>query len=227
MLFFFSERILLSFIEISNLPLKNTEIEVVRHIYFKNNSSDSSTIRIKTSKTTAPTLLNYKSSLLSEQIYIDGSLVSNDNDVQLTISANSRKDMHINYTYNIIGPLDKKDLSFSEKPINYEVIDYEKSLVKIDDNIKRTAQEITNANDNNNKKFLEVYRYVVHKMRYTYNYMYAHKGAISALETSKGLCEDTASLFVALSQSANIPCKLNVGLLIDHPKELTDISSVA
>jgi|GEM_PF-2816586 len=84
--------------------------------------------------------------------------------------------------------------------------------------IKNKTIEITKGCANNMERVQSIYRFVVKHMYYVnledneQVKQYANKGAISALNTGKGVCEDYASLFIAMCREIGIPARYVYGL---------------
>jgi len=195
-------------------PLKNEKVEIVRQIMFQNNSDQSSDIQIHINSDTSPKILNYNSSLNSTK-YININPGKN-NEYALTVKPYSRKSFYISYTYDIHSVINKKNINIGS--INFKPIDDAKSLVLTNDAIKLKAGQIASSNLNDNEKFLRIYKHTIKHMNYTFDFAYAHKGSITAFLTGMGVCEEYASLFTALAQSVNLPCKYNNGIVVETNK---------
>ena len=61
------------------------------------------------------------------------------------------------------------------------------------------------------RKAEAIYNYVNLNLTYDTNPAYAHKGAVNALVTGRGVCEEFAALFVALCRTVNIPARVVAG----------------
>lgn len=61
------------------------------------------------------------------------------------------------------------------------------------------------------EKARAIYRFVIRHMTYSLDAPNRNQGAISALNNRKGVCEDYASLFVALSRASGIPARVVKG----------------
>ncbi len=208
---FFGGSILLAIIK--DTPLTNERIEIVKRIMFQNNSDNSSEITIKTNNST-PILLNYRTTLLSKHFCFNTTQGIAPN-YEISIPAHSRKTIYFSYVFNIHEEINKKDILVSKTLKKPEPIDSAKALVISNNYIEETACKITTNCLGNECKLINIYQYVIEHMDYTFDFDYAHKGSISAFNSGKGVCEEYASLFTALAQSINIPCKYNQGIVVD------------
>ncbi len=77
------------------------------------------------------------------------------------------------------------------------------------------AKELTEDISSDYKKALAIFEYVNTKLTYDTNTSYANKGALSALENNRGVCEEFASLYVAMCRAVNIPSRVVEGYKID------------
>lgn len=73
------------------------------------------------------------------------------------------------------------------------------------------AKELTEGLSSDYKRALAIYEYVNTQLEYSTATNYANKGALSALENGKGVCEEFATLFAALCRAVDIPCKVIEG----------------
>ena len=77
------------------------------------------------------------------------------------------------------------------------------------------AKELTEDISSDYKKALALFEFVNTQLEYDTNSSYANKGAIAALESKRGVCEEFASLYVALCRAINIPARVVEGYKID------------
>ncbi|MDO9536173.1 MAG: transglutaminase-like domain-containing protein [Bacillota bacterium] len=70
------------------------------------------------------------------------------------------------------------------------------------------AREVTAGSDNDLDKARDIYKFVIKYMKYDLNSSYRNSGALSALRTRSGVCEDYAALFVAFGRSEGIPARI-------------------
>ena len=77
------------------------------------------------------------------------------------------------------------------------------------------AKELTDDISSDYKKALAIFEFVNTQLQYDTGEAYANKGALSALENKRGVCEEFASLYVALCRSVNIPARVIEGYKID------------
>lgn len=83
------------------------------------------------------------------------------------------------------------------------------------------ARELTEDISSDYKKALAIFEFVNTELQYDTSSNYANKGAISALENKRGVCEEFASLYVALCRAVNIPSRVVEGYKIDK-KDVED-----
>jgi transglutaminase-like putative cysteine protease len=62
-----------------------------------------------------------------------------------------------------------------------------------------------------------IYDFVNTYITYDLNPKYANKGALSAIETARGVCDEYATLFAAISRVLNLPARVVTGSWIDEP----------
>ena len=74
--------------------------------------------------------------------------------------------------------------------------------------IAAAAKRAIQNSQDNYEKARDIYSYVVGHMSYSASASSHNQGALSALKNGKGVCEDYASLFVALSRAAGIPARV-------------------
>lgn len=89
--------------------------------------------------------------------------------------------------------------------------------------VETTAPEIVNKALNfdvsKTKVNLEkdIYDFVNMYITYDTNPLYANKGALSAIKTARGVCDEYASLFTALSRAVGVPTRVATGYWVDEP----------
>lgn len=94
--------------------------------------------------------------------------------------------------------------------INDENMIYLEPQLRIEsdnEEIVAKAKELTYEISSDYKKALALFEFVNTKMDYTTSSQYANKGALSALQTYKGVCEEFTTLYVALCRAADIPAR--------------------
>lgn len=84
--------------------------------------------------------------------------------------------------------------------------------------ILKKAEEITKAKSSDYSKARDIFEYVNTQIEYVEDPQYANRGAISALETHKGVCEEFATLYVALCRAVEIPARVIEGYKIETNK---------
>lgn len=91
------------------------------------------------------------------------------------------------------------------------------------DKVESTASEIeAKASDfdlSNTKVELakDIYDFVNTYITYDVNTKYANKGALSAIKTARGVCDEYATLFTAISRALNLPARVVTGYWISEP----------
>jgi len=70
------------------------------------------------------------------------------------------------------------------------------------------ARDVTAGSDNNLDKARDIFNFVIKYMKYDINSPARNSGALSALQSRSGVCEDYAALFVAFCRSEGIPARL-------------------
>ncbi len=73
------------------------------------------------------------------------------------------------------------------------------------------ANEITEEMTTDYKKAQAIFEYVNVNMTYDESSAYANKGSLSALNSMRGVCEEFATLFVALCRAVNVPSRVVEG----------------
>lgn len=79
--------------------------------------------------------------------------------------------------------------------------------------IKDKSAEITKDEKNPYNKAKKIFEFVNTSL--DYDFSEANKGALNALRTGKGVCEDFADLFVAMSRSVGVPARIVTGYWIE------------
>ena len=81
------------------------------------------------------------------------------------------------------------------------------------------ANEITAGLTTDYRKASAIFEYVNTTLSYDTSSQYANKGALAALNSSRGVCEEFASLFVALCRAEEIPAKVVAGYKVQNMNE--------
>ncbi|KEI84202.1 viral A-type inclusion protein (plasmid) [Clostridium botulinum B2 433] len=74
------------------------------------------------------------------------------------------------------------------------------------------TKEVTKDCTNDMERVQAIYKFVVKHMDYVKDSEHSNKGALSALKYHEGVCEDYASLFIAMCREVNIPARYVHGL---------------
>lgn len=77
------------------------------------------------------------------------------------------------------------------------------------------ANELTQDLTTDYRKAAAIFEYVNTKVDYDTSSNYANKGALSALNNNKGVCEEYATLFVALCRAEEIPARVVTGYKVE------------
>lgn len=88
-----------------------------------------------------------------------------------------------------------------------------------DPDIISKAEELTEDMPSDYKKAQAIFEFINLNMTYDTSKVYANKGAKSALSTMRGVCEEYATLFVAMCRAANIPSRVIVGYSIQEEQQ--------
>lgn len=78
------------------------------------------------------------------------------------------------------------------------------------------ANELTQGLTTDYRKAAAIFEYVNITMEYNTSETYANKGALSALGSGKGVCEEFATLFVALCRAEEIPARVVAGYKVEE-----------
>lgn len=76
----------------------------------------------------------------------------------------------------------------------------------------------------------DIYDYVNMYITYDTDPRYSNKGALSAIKTARGVCDEYASLFTALSRDVGVPARVATGYWLDEPLKAgqwNDVSAYA
>lgn len=94
----------------------------------------------------------------------------------------------------------------------------EEKIQSDDPSIKEEAQQLFNGITNPYQKAKKAFEFVNSYM--TYDTADGNKGALSALQTGEGVCEDYAELFTALLRASGVPCRIATGFRVE-PQDFT------
>jgi hypothetical protein len=127
---------------------------------------------------------------------------------------------------NSISDINTSYSIFKSNPFN---LVYLQSGEKLESDSKEIKSKVKDFNLNNGIVELakEIYSFVNLHIEYNTNPSYANKGALSGLITGKGVCDEYASLFTALSRAAGIPARVVTGYWIDDSLKSGEWRSVS
>lgn len=84
------------------------------------------------------------------------------------------------------------------------------------DEIISKAKELTEDMASDYKKAEAIFEYINLNMQYDESATYANKGSVSALENMRGVCEEFATLYVAMCRAVDIPSRAVEGYWIQY-----------
>lgn len=88
--------------------------------------------------------------------------------------------------------------------------------------LRKVSAQVTEGAATVEEKAQAVFRYVRGKLRYNASSTAANKGALAAYEAGSGVCQEFASLFVALMRASGVPARVVNGyVLLDSQRRLT------
>ena len=96
----------------------------------------------------------------------------------------------------------------------------EKDIESDNNKIIQKAQELSKTINNPYDIAKKVFDFVNLYMTYDESSLYARKGAVNALNTGRGVCEDYSKLFVSLLRANNIPARSSLGFWIQEDQKL-------
>ncbi len=73
----------------------------------------------------------------------------------------------------------------------------------------------------------DIYNFVNLYISYDTNPLYANKGALNAIKTGKGVCDEYATLFTALSRAVGIPARVATGYWLTEPLKNGEWNDIA
>lgn len=82
--------------------------------------------------------------------------------------------------------------------------------------IKQKAAQVTKGLTDSYDMARYIFRFVQTHMTFDIDKEYSHQGALSALRTGKGTCDDHAALMVALLRASGIPARIVGGYAVDY-----------
>ncbi len=90
-------------------------------------------------------------------------------------------------------------------------LDARESIESDEPELISKAKEITEGMTTDYKRAREIFNYVNVNMNYDESSAYANKGALSALKNMRGVCEEFATLYVAMCRAVDIPSRVIEG----------------
>lgn len=95
----------------------------------------------------------------------------------------------------------------------------EKKIESDNEIIISKAADLENGITDNYNKARKIFEFVNSYMTYDESRSYRNKGALSAIKTGRGVCEDYASLFAALCRASGIPARVIGGYRLEEDIE--------
>lgn len=134
-----------------------------------------------------------------------------------TVKSGIQKSFKVSKTYNVKNIKSTVDLSKTKgdySEITSDISYYLKPTYHVESNEKEIinlANSLFKGITNPYLKAKKAFDYVVLNMKYDLNSPYANKGALSAVRTKVGVCEDYAALMTAILRAGNVPARVNTG----------------
>lgn len=130
--------------------------------------------------------------------------------------------------YLNVYPMHANFLTISKNNARGAPTDYLEASEKIESNhpkIVAKARELTASCSTDLEKAQAFYKFVIAHINYDLNSSARNTGALAALHSRSGVCEEYASLFVALCRASGIPARVVNGYA--HPKGTGGIWNIA
>ncbi|MBM7869823.1 transglutaminase-like putative cysteine protease [Clostridium pascui] len=134
-----------------------------------------------------------------------------------TVSGGVQKSFKVSKTYTLNNIKSKVDLSKTKgdySRITSDISYYLKPTYHVESNEKEIinlANSLFKGITNPYLKAKKAFEYVVLNMKYDLNSPNANQGALSAIRTKVGVCEDYAALMTALLRAGDVPARVNTG----------------
>ncbi|WP_179632147.1 transglutaminase-like domain-containing protein [Clostridium peptidivorans] len=134
-----------------------------------------------------------------------------------TVKSGIQKSFKVSKTYNVKNIKSTVDLSKTKgdySEITSDISYYLKPTYHVESNEKEIinlANSLFKGITNPYLKAKKAFDYVVLNMKYDLDSPYANQGALSAVRTKVGVCEDYAALMTALLRAGNVPARVNTG----------------
>lgn len=121
----------------------------------------------------------------------------------------------ISYSRNIYN-MDADYAEFKEGIHNQQ---YLEAGDKVEVNAPEIIAKAADFNQNNTRVELakDIYDFVNTYITYNLSPLYSNKGALSAITTAKGVCDEYATLFTAISRALKLPARVVSGYWVDEP----------
>lgn len=147
-----------------------------------------------------------------------------------TVKGGIQKSFKISKTYNVKNIKSTVDLSKTKgdySKITSDISYYLKPTYHIESNEKEIinlANSLFKGVTNPYLKAKKAFDYVVLNMQYDLDSPYANQGALSAVRTKVGVCEEYAALMTALLRAGNVPARVNTGFCF-YDSELAEVNN--
>ncbi|WP_291547052.1 transglutaminase-like domain-containing protein [Clostridium sp. HMP27] len=134
-----------------------------------------------------------------------------------TVKGGVQKSFKVSKTYTVNNIKSTVDLSRTKgdySKITSDISYYLKPTYHVESNekeITNLANSLFKGVTNPYLKAKKAFDYVVLNMKYDLNSPYSNQGALSAVRTKVGVCEDYAALMTALLRAGNVPARVNTG----------------
>lgn len=147
-----------------------------------------------------------------------------------TVKGGVQKSFKVSKTYTVNNIKSKVDLSKTKgdySKITSDISYYLKPTYHVESNekeITNLANSLFKGITNPYLKAKKAFEYVVLNMKYDLNSPNANQGALSAVRTKVGVCEEYAALMTALLRAGNVPARVNTGFCF-YDNELIDANN--